>query len=67
MPHTATPMTETVTGSERDRTAPDDRSAPHALLHGAAFVILCLWTRTAPERLRDQLSPEAETCGALGF
>lgn len=37
------------------------------LLQGAAFVLLCLWTRTAPDRLRDQLSPEAGGCATLGF
>ncbi|MDP4002602.1 hypothetical protein [Methylobacterium sp. NEAU K] len=38
-----------------------------ALLHGAAFVLLCLWTRTSPDDLRDQLSAEAGACSALGF
>ncbi|MCJ2088278.1 hypothetical protein MKK88_20150 [Methylobacterium sp. E-005] len=37
------------------------------LVQGAAFVLLCLWTRTTPDRLRDQLSPEAGTCATLGF
>jgi hypothetical protein len=44
------------------------RGAPAAgMLHGAAFVLLCLWTRTSPERLRDQLRPEAGACATLGF
>jgi hypothetical protein len=38
-----------------------------ALLHGAAFVLLCLWTRSSPDELRDQLSAEAGACAALGF
>ncbi|SDM45732.1 hypothetical protein SAMN05216360_102148 [Methylobacterium phyllostachyos] len=43
-------------------------SAPTTgLLQGAAFVLLCLWTRTSPDRLRDQLSPESGTCATLGF
>jgi len=43
-------------------------SAPaNGLLQGAAFVLLCLWTRTSPDRLRDQLSPEAGSCATLGF
>jgi hypothetical protein len=47
---------------------PDGSAAPsRTLLHGAAFVLLCLWTRTAPDRLRDQLTPEAGACGTLGF
>ena len=37
------------------------------LLQGAAFVLLCLWNRTSPDRLRDQLSPEGGTCTTLGF
>jgi hypothetical protein len=37
------------------------------LLEGAAFVLLCLLTRTTPDRLRDQLSPEAGPCATLGF
>lgn len=41
--------------------------ASRGLLQGAAFVLLCLWTRTAPDRLRDQLSPEAGGCTTLGF
>jgi hypothetical protein len=44
------------------------RGAPASgMLHGAAFVLLCLWTRTSPERLRDQLRPEAGACATLGF
>lgn len=37
------------------------------LLQSAAFVLLCLWTRTSPDRLRDQLSPETGACATLGF
>jgi hypothetical protein len=37
------------------------------LLEGAAFMLLCLLTRTSPDRLRDQLSPEAGPCAALGY
>ena len=37
------------------------------LLQGAAFVLLCLWTRNSPDQLRDQLSGEAGACAALGF
>ncbi|MEE7447351.1 hypothetical protein MRF4_05745 [Methylobacterium radiotolerans] len=67
MTHLATPLTGTAPESARDRSTAADRSAPHTLLHGAAFVLLCLWTRTAPDRLRDQLSPEAGGCATLGF
>jgi hypothetical protein len=66
-----TTLTETDTsgaatglGSMRSETSP---SAAGGLLNGAAFVLLCLWTRTSPDRLRDQLSPEAGTCATLGF
>ncbi|MHB2206859.1 hypothetical protein [Methylobacterium sp. CM6257] len=46
----------------------DTAVAPtRSLLQGAAFVLLCLWTRTAPEQLRDQLSPGAGACTTLGF
>lgn len=65
MTHLATPPV--VPGREQVRDAAADRSTPQALLHGAAFVLLCLWTRTAPDRLRDQLSPEAGACATLGF
>ena len=41
--------------------------ATGTLLHGAAFVLLCLWTRTTPDRLRDQLAAESGACSALGF
>jgi hypothetical protein len=41
--------------------------ASRTLLNGAAFVLLCLWTRSSPDELRDQLSAEAGTCAALGF
>ncbi|MBP1179045.1 hypothetical protein [Methylobacterium sp. PvR107] len=37
------------------------------LLQGAAFVLLCLWTRSSPDQLRDQLSAEAGACAAFGF
>ena len=67
MTHPAKPLTGAVPGSAPDRRAAADHSGPHALLHGAAFVLLCLWTRTAPERLRDQLSPDAGDGAALGF
>ncbi|MGU3466021.1 hypothetical protein ACLBXO_14305 [Methylobacterium sp. C33D] len=67
MTHLATPPTDTVRASAQDRRVAADHSAPHALLHGAAFVLLCLWTRTAPDRLRDQLSPDAGDGAALGF
>ncbi|MCJ2049320.1 hypothetical protein [Methylobacterium sp. J-070] len=56
-----------------DRTdlAPTEGAVPArvggGLLQGAAFVLLCLWTRTSPIRLRDQLSPEAGACATLGF
>ena len=51
--------------------AADATGADHAvaggLLQGAAFVLLCLWTLTSPDRLRDQLSPETGACATLGF
>jgi hypothetical protein len=53
--------------ARRDGGARAADPAPGSLLHGAAFVLLCLWTRTSPERLRDQLSPEAGACATLGF
>jgi hypothetical protein len=37
------------------------------LLQGAAFVLLCLWTRSSPDQLRDQLTAEDGACAALGF
>lgn len=46
---------------------PSATDPTRGLLQGAAFVLLCLWTRTAPDRLRDQLSPEAGACATLGF
>lgn len=46
---------------------PPSADPTRGLLQGAAFVLLCLWTRTAPDRLRDQLSPEAGACATLGF
>ncbi|MEL6063736.1 MULTISPECIES: hypothetical protein [unclassified Methylobacterium] len=46
---------------------PSAADPARGLLEGAAFVLLCLWTRTAPDRLRDQLSPEAGACTTLGF
>ncbi|MGH1572619.1 hypothetical protein ACRAWG_20535 [Methylobacterium sp. P31] len=51
-----------------DAIQPDAPAAPtRNLLHGAAFVLLCLWTRTAPDRLRNQLTTEAGACATLGF
>ncbi len=47
--------------------APPAADSTSGLLQGAAFVLLCLWTRTSPVRLRDQLSPEAGACATLGF
>ncbi|MCJ2137921.1 hypothetical protein MKK69_28395 [Methylobacterium sp. J-026] len=47
--------------------APPAADPARGLLEGAAFVLLCLWTRTSPVRLRDQLSPEAGACATLGF
>ena len=67
MTQLATPLTGTVPGSAQDRRTATDHAAPQSLLHGAAFVLLCLWTRTAPERLRDQLSPGDGDGAALGF
>ncbi|WCS25883.1 hypothetical protein LOK46_03330 [Methylobacterium sp. NMS14P] len=67
MTHLATPLTGTVRGSARAQRTAADHSAPQSLLQGAAFVLLCLWTRTAPERLRDQLAPEAGDGATLGF
>ncbi|QEE38021.1 hypothetical protein FV242_04100 [Methylobacterium sp. WL64] len=60
------------TDSARASSLRDGDGAPYvpasgALLHGAAFVLLCLWTRTSPDRLRDQLAAEAGACSALGF
>ena len=56
--------TPAMTESARNPSAADQT---RGLLEGAAFVLLCLWTRTAPERLREQLSPEAGACATLGF
>ncbi|KNY23600.1 hypothetical protein [Methylobacterium sp. ARG-1] len=70
IPYSARPSatTETTAGrSLRDTAGSPYVPATGALLHGAAFVLLCLWTRTAPDRLRDQLDPEADSCSALGF
>ncbi|WP_457103985.1 hypothetical protein [Methylobacterium sp. P5_C11] len=67
MIHHATPAILPAAGPARDRNAPSDRTAAESVLHGAAFVLLCLWTRTSPDRLRDQLSSEAGVCTALGF
>ncbi|WP_267355369.1 MULTISPECIES: hypothetical protein [unclassified Methylobacterium] len=57
-------LTSATTESARNLSAADQS---RGLLAGAAFVLLCLWTRTAPDRLRDQLSPEAGACATLGF
>lgn len=52
--------------SDRDRAAGLlARSVPphlaaHALLHGIAFAMLCLWTRTSPGALRRQFGIGAE-------
>ena len=51
----------------RPATHPSTAIPATGLLQGAAFVLLCLWNRTSPERLRDQLSPGAGTCATLGF
>ena len=61
--------------SSPDAASPDAAShfgtetavAGGGLLQSAAFVLLCLWTRTSPDRLRDQLSPETGACATLGF
>ncbi|WP_342105915.1 hypothetical protein [Methylobacterium sp. SI9] len=53
-----------ITGTTR---SPSATHSTRGLLQGAAFVLLCLWTRTAPDRLRDQLSSEAGGCATLGF
>ena len=59
-------MTQNVSTSIESRgTNPD--SAGGGLLQGAAFALLCLWTLTSPDRLRDQLSPGTGGCAALGF
>lgn len=42
-------------------------AASQTLLQGAAFVLLCLWTRTSPDRMRDQLSSETGACSPLGY
>ncbi|MCJ2070664.1 hypothetical protein MKK75_18020 [Methylobacterium sp. J-030] len=58
-------MTQTTT-TEPVR-SPSASDPTRGLLEGAAFVLLCLWTRTTPVRLRDQLSPEVGSCATLGF
>ncbi|TXN72541.1 hypothetical protein FV228_09480 [Methylobacterium sp. WL18] len=68
--HSATPRNRADT--ERAPSLRDGDGSPYvpasgSLLHGAAFVLLCLWTRTSPDRLRDQLATEAGACSALGF
>ncbi|MDQ0541194.1 hypothetical protein QO001_000102 [Methylobacterium brachiatum] len=70
IPHSARPRATTETTgarSLRDAAGSPYVPATGALLHGAAFVLLCLWTRTSPDRLRDQLDPGADSCSALGF
>ncbi|MCJ2139704.1 hypothetical protein [Methylobacterium sp. E-066] len=64
-PHTA--ANTNATQNLRDGDGSPYVPATGALLHGAAFVLLCLWTRTTPDRLRDQLDAEAGACSALGF
>lgn len=46
---------------------PSPSLAAEGILHGAAFVLLCLWTRTSPDRLRSALSPEGGACATLGY
>ena len=53
--------------SQRDGVGSPDVPVTGTLLHGAAFVLLCLWTRTSPDRLRDQLNAEGGACALLGF
>ncbi|MCJ2123253.1 hypothetical protein [Methylobacterium sp. J-077] len=68
--HSARPHAAANTNAARSLRAGDGSPyvpATGALLHGAAFVLLCLWTRTSPDRLRDQLDAEAGACSALGF
>ncbi|SFL80668.1 hypothetical protein [Methylobacterium pseudosasicola] len=70
MPHSARPHEAANTNAAqnlRDGAGSPYVPAKGALLHGAAFVLLCLWTRTSPDRLRDQLDAEAGACSALGF
>jgi hypothetical protein len=69
-PHSARPRDTTETTGVRslqDGAGSSYVPPAGALLHGAAFVLLCLWTRTSPDRLRDQLDAEAGACSALGF
>ncbi|GJE12537.1 MULTISPECIES: hypothetical protein [Methylobacterium] len=61
-------MTDTPSNPIHPHAAGADRAtAGGGLLQGAAFVLLCLWTRTSPVRLRDQLSPETGASAALGY
>ena len=56
--------------SETERRLPRRPVQPYltarALLHGTAFAVLCLWSRTNPGALRRQFGAEAEPDFDLG-
>ena len=66
MPHTIAAPSGAAPG-RRDGSGSPSFAPAGTLLHGAAFVLLCLWTRTSPDSLRDQLAADADACPALGF
>ncbi|MBE7199323.1 MAG: hypothetical protein INR70_16195 [Parafilimonas terrae] len=68
MPHiplttTQAPGTEVRFGSG----GASSSTAGGGLLEGAAFVLLCFWTRTSPDRLRSQLTPDTGACAPRGY
>ena len=59
--------TETAGAAPRFGSGRVSSSTGGSLLEGVAFVLLCVWTRTSPDRLRNQLTPDTGACAPLGY